>query len=142
MAYVVIQHLSPEHQSLMAEILCRGPSMPVSQIQDGVSVQPNHVYVIRPGYTMTLKDGRLRLGEPVERRAEHRPVVRAALREAIAERRVVAIELQSETELGPILVTAVPLRHSRPPDYFRVTFESSRRASAQPHGIGAGPAPR
>jgi len=74
MAYVVIQHLSPEHQSLMAEILGRCTSMPVSQIQDGLSVQPNHVYVIRPGYTVTLKDGRLRLGEPVERRGHRRPV--------------------------------------------------------------------
>jgi two-component system, chemotaxis family, CheB/CheR fusion protein len=74
MAYVVIQHLSPEHQSLMAEILSRCTSMPVSQIQDGTSVQPNHVYVIRPGCTVTLKDGRLRLGEPVERRGHRHPI--------------------------------------------------------------------
>jgi len=74
MAFVVIQHLAPEHQSLMAEILGRCTSMPVSQIQDGTSVQPNHVYVIRPGYTVTLKDGRLHLGEPVERRGHRRPV--------------------------------------------------------------------
>ena len=58
--------------------------------------------------------------------------MRAALREAIAERRIVAIELQPETEVGPVLVTAAPLRHSRPPDYFRVSFESSGRRSAQP----------
>jgi hypothetical protein len=64
-------------------------------------------------------------------RPELRPVVRAALREAIAERRIVAIELQSETEVGPVLVTAAPLRHSRSPDYFRVSFESSGRGSAQ-----------
>ena len=74
MAYVIIQHLSPEHQSLMAEILGRCTSMPVSQIQDGASVEPNHVYVIRPGYTVTLKDGRFCLGEPVQRRGHRRPV--------------------------------------------------------------------
>ncbi len=74
MAYVVIQHLSPEHQSLMADILGRCTSMPVSQIQDGTPVQPNHVYVIRPGYTVTLKEGRLHLGEPVGRRGHRRPI--------------------------------------------------------------------
>ncbi len=74
MAYVVIQHLSPEHQSLMAEILGRCTPMPVSQIHDGISIEPNHVYVIRPGYTVTLRDGRLFLGEPVERRGHRRPI--------------------------------------------------------------------
>src|SRR5690349_23950160 len=53
-AYIVIQHLSPQHQSLMADILGRCTSMPVVQIEDGMQVEPNHVYVIRPGYTVTL----------------------------------------------------------------------------------------
>jgi two-component system CheB/CheR fusion protein len=74
MAYIVIQHLSPEHQSLMADILGRCTSMPVVQIENGVRVEPNHVYVIRPGYTLTLKDGRLHLGQPVEKRGHRRPV--------------------------------------------------------------------
>src|SRR5690242_7728976 len=59
MAYIVIQHLSPEHQSLMTEILGRCTSMPVSRIEEGMRVEPDHVYVIRPGYTVTLKEGRL-----------------------------------------------------------------------------------
>ncbi|HEX3843934.1 MAG TPA: chemotaxis protein CheB, partial [Steroidobacteraceae bacterium] len=74
MAFVVIQHLSPDHESLMAEILARYAPMPVHQIEDGVSVEPNHIYVIRPGHTVTLEDGRLRLGEPVEKRGHRRPV--------------------------------------------------------------------
>ena len=49
MAYVVIQHLSPEHPSLMAEIIGRCTAMPVRQIEEGLAVEPNHVYVIRPG---------------------------------------------------------------------------------------------
>jgi len=73
-AYVVIQHLSPDHGSLMAEILGRSTSMPVHQIEDGVRVEPNHVYVIRPGYTVTLEGEFLRLGAPVERRGHRRPV--------------------------------------------------------------------
>src|SRR6266478_6626063 len=50
-AYVVIQHLSPDHGSLMAEILGRCTAMPVHQIEDGMRVEPDHVYVIRPGFT-------------------------------------------------------------------------------------------
>src|SRR5580700_8330908 len=50
-AYVIIQHLSPEHQSLMAEILGRCTPMAVREIDEGMSVEPNHVYVIRPDRT-------------------------------------------------------------------------------------------
>ncbi len=74
MAFVVIQHLSPDHESLMADILARYAPMPVHQIEDGMCIEPNHVYVIRPGRTVTLEDGHLRLGEPVEKRGHRRPV--------------------------------------------------------------------
>ncbi|HEY1888871.1 MAG TPA: chemotaxis protein CheB [Steroidobacteraceae bacterium] len=74
MAYVVIQHLSPEHESLMAEILGRCTAMPVRQIEDGVRIEPNHVYVIRPGHTVTLEDGALRLGEAVHKSGHRHPV--------------------------------------------------------------------
>jgi two-component system CheB/CheR fusion protein len=74
MAYVVIQHLSPEHESLMAEILSRCTPMPVRQIEEGMRVEPNRVYVIRPGHTVTLAGGTLHLGEPVEKRGHRRPI--------------------------------------------------------------------
>lgn len=74
MAYVAIQHLSPEHKSLMVDILSRCTSMPVHQIDDGMSIAPDHVYVIRPGRTVTLEDGKLRLGEVLESVGHRRPV--------------------------------------------------------------------
>ena len=74
MAFIVVQHLSPEHQSLMAEILSRRTLMPVIQIRDGMPVEPNHVYVIAPGFTLTIRQGQLHLGEPVEKRGHRRPV--------------------------------------------------------------------
>lgn len=74
LAYVVIQHLSPEHGSLMAEILGRCTKMPVRQIEEGTKVEPNHVYVIRPGRTVTLDADILHLGEPVEKRGHRHPV--------------------------------------------------------------------
>ena len=74
MAFVVVQHLPPDRESLMAEILSRHSSMPVHQIQDGMQITSNAVYLIRPGFTVTLEDGTLRLGEPVEKRGHRRPV--------------------------------------------------------------------
>ncbi|HET6493436.1 MAG TPA: CheR family methyltransferase, partial [Burkholderiales bacterium] len=74
MAFVVVQHLPPERESMMAEILARHTSMPVHLIQEGMTVEPNNVYVIRPGFTVTLRDGALHLGEPVEKRGHRRPV--------------------------------------------------------------------
>ncbi len=74
MAYVLVQHLSPSRESLVAEILARHTSMPVVQVENGMAVAPNHVYVIRPGNTMTIRDGKLHLGEPLETRGHERPV--------------------------------------------------------------------
>jgi two-component system CheB/CheR fusion protein len=74
MAFVLIQHLPPDRESLVAEILQRHTAMPVEQVTDEMSVQPNHVYVIRPGHTLTLKDGRLHLGERLEKPRHGRPV--------------------------------------------------------------------
>jgi two-component system CheB/CheR fusion protein len=61
MAFVLIQHLSPEHESLLSEILGRVTTMPVLQVQDQMQVEPNTVYVIPPNAQMTLVDGILRL---------------------------------------------------------------------------------
>ncbi|HEX4129556.1 MAG TPA: chemotaxis protein CheB [Pirellulales bacterium] len=74
MAFVLIQHLPPERESMMAEILAKRTEMPVREVVDGVEVEANHVYVIRPGHTLTIKDGRLHLGEPLEKPGHRRPV--------------------------------------------------------------------
>ena len=74
MAFVLIQHLPPDHETLMAEILTRHTEMPVQQICDGMAVQPENVYVTRPGHTITLSNGRFRLGQPVERPGYRRPI--------------------------------------------------------------------
>jgi len=74
MAFVVVQHLPPERDSLMAEILTRHTSMPVLQVTAGLALQVGHVYVTRPGFTVTLERGAFKLGEPVEKRGHRRPV--------------------------------------------------------------------
>src|SRR3984893_1152957 len=74
MAFVVVQHLPPERESLMAEILARHTPMPVLQVTGGLALQVGHVYVSRPGFTVTLERGVFQLGEPVEKRGHRRPV--------------------------------------------------------------------
>ncbi len=61
MAFVLVQHLDPQHESLLAEILSLRSKMPVVTVQDGIAVEPDHVYVIPPNTSMVLQDGHLRL---------------------------------------------------------------------------------
>jgi two-component system CheB/CheR fusion protein len=74
MAFVLVQHLPPERESLVADILSRKTTMPVHQVEPGMRVEPDHVYVIRPGYTLTIENGRLQLGQSVAARGHRRPV--------------------------------------------------------------------
>ncbi len=61
MAFVLVQHLDPNHESLLGELLSRSTTMPVVAVESGTAVKPNHVYVIPPNTSLTLTDGRLRL---------------------------------------------------------------------------------
>ncbi|MEG4912316.1 chemotaxis protein CheB [Microcoleus sp. B7-D4] len=61
MAFVLIQHLDPNHKSLLSEILARTTQMPVNEVKDGVAVEPNQVYVIPPNTKMVLCKGVLQL---------------------------------------------------------------------------------
>ena len=73
MAYVVVQHLDPDHKSLLSEILAKKTAMPVEQIHDGLGVQADHVYVMPPNAVLTLSEDRFRL---TRRKSEgpHHPV--------------------------------------------------------------------
>ncbi len=66
MTFVLVQHLDPHHESILAELLGNYTSMPVIQVQDGVPVEPDRVYVIPPNATMMLLDGSLRVSRPAE----------------------------------------------------------------------------
>ncbi|MBW4428413.1 MAG: PAS domain-containing protein [Nostoc desertorum CM1-VF14] len=61
MAFVLVQHLDPNHKSLLSEILARTTQMPVSEVQDGMTVEPNKVYIIPPNTKMMLSGGVLQL---------------------------------------------------------------------------------
>jgi two-component system, chemotaxis family, CheB/CheR fusion protein len=61
MAFVLIQHLAPDRESLLTEILARATQMLVCEVQNGMAVQPNQVYVIPPNTKMILAKGLLQL---------------------------------------------------------------------------------
>ncbi len=61
MAFVLIQHLDPNHKSLLSQILARKTQMPVSEVLDGVTVEQNSVYIIPPNTKMMLSGGVLQL---------------------------------------------------------------------------------
>jgi len=73
MAFVLIQHLSPDHESLLSEILGRATAMPVQQATDRMTVEPNEIYVIPPGTQMTLVDGLLYLVPRQKTNGKHLP---------------------------------------------------------------------
>lgn len=74
MSFVLIQHLEPNHESMLASLLSNATKMPVREVSDGLAVEPNHVYVIPPNKSMTIRGGILRLAPRSEARAPHNPI--------------------------------------------------------------------
>src|SRR6266849_6443566 len=74
MAYVLVQHLDPSHESALTELLAKATEMPVRQVADATPVEPNHVYVIPPNVDMTISQGILRLTARTE--THHMPIDR------------------------------------------------------------------
>jgi len=73
-AFVVIQHLDPNHVGIMPELLQRTTEMKVVQVTDHLQIEPNHVYVIPPNKSMSILNGYLHLFEPVELRGLRLPI--------------------------------------------------------------------
>ena len=57
MAFVLIQHLDPSHESMLTEIIAKSTKMPVEEVKSGVSIKPNCVYVIPPNALMAVAGG-------------------------------------------------------------------------------------
>src|SRR5678815_3732019 len=74
MAFVVITHLHPEHESVMADILQADTKMQVSQVTRKVDVEPDHVYVIPPNHQILMADHQLDVQEYDEPRGLRSPV--------------------------------------------------------------------
>ena len=73
-AFVLVLHLDPNHESLMAELLSRKTKLNVRQIADGDALMPDHLHVIPPGSSLRLEGGKLRLVQFEEPRGLRRPI--------------------------------------------------------------------
>ncbi len=74
MAFVLIQHLSPDHKSLLAEILRRRTKLEIFDIEDGMTVRINCIYILPPAQDLRLERGCLRLSEPGQARGQRLPI--------------------------------------------------------------------
>lgn len=74
LAFVIVVHLSPEHESHLSELLQPFVEMPVQQVQETVKLQRDHVYVIPPNANLNSIDTHLRLSELEETRRERAPI--------------------------------------------------------------------
>ncbi len=59
LAFIVVQHLSPDHKSFMVELLSRKSAMPVEQAEDGAAIRADHVYLMPPRTLLKIFQGRI-----------------------------------------------------------------------------------
>ena len=78
MAFVLVQHLAPDHKSILTELVKRYTRMKVFEVADGMAVKPNCAYIIPPNRDMALLNGTLQLLEPAAPRG-HRSADRLLL---------------------------------------------------------------
>jgi two-component system, chemotaxis family, CheB/CheR fusion protein len=64
MAFVLVQHLAPDHKSILTDLVKRYTRMQVFEVTDGMRVKPNCAYIIPPNRDMALMNGLLQLLEP------------------------------------------------------------------------------
>jgi len=73
-SFVLVQHLAPDHKSILAELVRRYTKMEVFEVEDGMKVRPNCTYIIPPNRDMALLQGRLQLREPGATRGLRLPI--------------------------------------------------------------------
>jgi len=73
-AFVVIQHLSPDFESMMDELLSRHSSMDIKRVVDGLPLKPNTIYLNRPRSQMIVKDGHFKLTANVNPKKLNLPI--------------------------------------------------------------------
>jgi PAS domain S-box-containing protein len=74
MAFVVVQHLAPEHASALPELLAKHTWLPVVEATEGLAIEADHVYIIPPNSDISIADGRLHLSAPIAARGLRLPI--------------------------------------------------------------------
>jgi two-component system, chemotaxis family, CheB/CheR fusion protein len=73
MAFILVQHLDPTHESMMVDLLAGHTSMAVRQATDGLLIEPDHLYVIPPATYLSIGNGALHLSQPQARHGARLP---------------------------------------------------------------------
>ena len=74
MAFVLVQHLDPGHESMLTSLLSKATEMPVTEVKEGMRAEPNHVYIIPPNATMGILNGDLHLMARMEPGSRRMPI--------------------------------------------------------------------
>src|SRR6188472_1018693 len=74
MAYILVQHLDPSHESILAEILQKITKIPVLEITDNIEVEENKIYVIPSNKLLTATDGVLQLSPRLPKSQHNMPI--------------------------------------------------------------------
>src|SRR5258706_10052144 len=74
MAFVLVQHLAPDHKSILTDLVRRYTRMQVFEVEDGMAVRPNCAYIIPPNRDMAFLNGKLQLLEPHAPRGHRLPI--------------------------------------------------------------------
>ena len=74
MAFVLVQHLAPDHKSILTDLIRRYTRMQVFEVEDGMRVEPNCTYIIPPNYDMAFLNGTLQLLDPSAPRGQRLPI--------------------------------------------------------------------
>src|SRR5687767_13583518 len=74
MAYILVQHLDPAHESILTELLQRVTKIPVHEITDNVQVEPDHIYIIPSNKLLTATDGILQLSARLPKGQRNMPI--------------------------------------------------------------------
>ncbi len=109
MTFVLVQHLDPHHESMLAQLLGNWTSMPVIQVQGEVPVRPDHVYVIPPNSTMLIADRTLRLNPLTEEQSHRRRPIDAFFLSlaASARSRAIGVVLSGAASDGTLGLKAI-----------------------------------
>ena len=74
MAFVVVQHLAPDHKSILTDLVRNYTTMQVFEVEDGMEVRPGCVYIIPPGRDMAFLNGTLQLMDPEAPHGQRLPI--------------------------------------------------------------------
>ena len=73
-AYILVQHLEPTHESLLVDILQKATKIPVREITNNIHVEPNNIYIIPSNRLLTANDGKLELSPRPPKNERNMPI--------------------------------------------------------------------